>query len=239
MTSGKTESEGMGEEKAQTSVHNVVFPLAGVAGPVFLVLSDLICASFNPRYDLVYESISDQVFGPLGWLQTLSFYLFGILEIIFTLGFRRCMQQKRGFRTGIAVLFMIGLGFLIIASFHTDPPGYPRTLEGAIHIHAAEIIALLFPVACFLLAPSFKHDTRWKHLFPYTIIAGIVGLVLAVGRMRPMTQWVWFGLHERVMVLNAMIWMELAALRLLKLQGVRSGFFSSFRFWLQRGKSPK
>lgn len=229
----------MAEKVPVTHIRSEISALAGMAGPVVLVLSDLICTYFNPRYNALIESVSDQVFGPLGWLQTLGFYLFGVFEIVFSLGLGRHMQKRRGFGTGMAILVTIGLGFLIIASVHTDLPGHRRTLRGMIHIHVAEIIALLFPVACFLLAPSFKHDTRWKDFFHYTIITGSVGLFLAVGRMKPMTQWVWLGLHERLLVLNAMIWMELAAIRLLKLQRVHSGFFSLSRFWLGRGKPPR
>jgi hypothetical protein len=67
-----------------------------------------------------------------------------------------------------------------------------------------------------------KHDTRWRGFFYYTLIAGLIGLSLTVWRIKPVSQWIWLGLQERVLVLNAMLWMGLAAIRLLKIQRHRT-----------------
>jgi hypothetical protein len=134
------------------------------------------------------------------------------------LGLRQGIGNKRGFGAATTFLVIIGICVLLIRFADTDPPGQGPTLEGAIHIYLAEIVVFLFPVACFLLAPSIKQDPRWKGFFYYTIITGIIGFSLAVRGMKPLPQWVWLGLHERILVLNAMVWMELAAIRLLKIE---------------------
>jgi hypothetical protein len=49
---------------------------AGIVGPIVIVLADLISTSANPGYSPLVNSVSEHVLDPLGWLQTLSFYLF-------------------------------------------------------------------------------------------------------------------------------------------------------------------
>ena len=211
-----------------------MYALAGMAGPVVSLLTDLICSSFTPGYNPLTESVSDEAFGPLAWLQTLGFFMFGVLEIVFALGLRQFIQKRRGLGTGITFLVMIGVGFLILGYVHTDPPGHRRTIEGMIHICVAALNAFLFPVACFLLSFSLKRDARWGNFSRYTIFTAIIGLSLAVGRMRPMTQWVFIGLHERLLALNAFLWMELAAVRLLKMEKPDGVLFSTLRLWRRK-----
>jgi len=64
----------------------------------------------------------------------------------------------------------------------------------------------LFPVALALMFSSVKNDPRWHALFPYTVIAAIFALAIAVGRLFLPAGFSWFGLYERVMVLNAISW---------------------------------
>jgi len=75
---------------------------------------------------------------------------------------------------------------------------------------------LLFPIAIFLLAPSFKSTPNWKGIFIYTLIAGILALALILGALLA-EQRGWFGLYERIIILNALIWVEVVAIHFLRL----------------------
>jgi hypothetical protein len=68
---------------------------------------------------------------------------------------------------------------------------------------------------------SIKNDPRWRALFPYTMAATVFALAVAVGRFFLPAGYSWFGLYERVMVLNAIIWLEVFAIGLLRLSFLR------------------
>jgi hypothetical protein len=73
----------------------------------------------------------------------------------------------------------------------------------------------LFPIAISLLAPSLQKDSQWRGLFLYTVITSVLSLVFAVGRLLLPSPLSWFGLYERLVVANAVISVEVAAIRLL------------------------
>jgi hypothetical protein len=53
-------------------------------------------------------------------------------------------------------------------------------------------------------------------MFIYTTIAGVVAFGLIIGAFFT-EQTGWFGLYERIIILNALIWVELVAVHLLRL----------------------
>jgi hypothetical protein len=67
-----------------------------------------------------------------------------------------------------------------------------------------------------LLAPSLKNTPNWKNIFIYTIIAGILAFALIMGALFA-EQRGWFGLYERIIILNALVWVEVVAIHFLRM----------------------
>lgn len=191
--------------------------LAGVLGPVVLVSGDLAAARSNPDYNLVRDSISSLALTPMGWLQTIGFLAIGLLVEIFVAGLLFNIKGGRGFRFSIALLVFFGFGLLLIGAFRTDPAGGARTIEGAIHGATAATVFWLFPVASLFTAPSLRQDPRWQNVFVYTVVASAFGLALMVGHIWVRSQSGWFGLYERLLVANMVVWVEVMAIKLLRL----------------------
>jgi MFS family permease len=198
------------------NVHSLL-AMAGMAGPLLLIATDLTAAFSNPGYSLVRDSISSLALANLGWLQTIGFLFIGLLVEIFTAGLLFNVKRTRGFHLGIGLMVFFGFAMLIIGAFRTDPVGAARTIEGRIHGLAATSAFWIFPAAILALAPSLWQDPRWKGIFLYTVIAGIlaVPLVITLGVLKDDISW--FGLLERIVVANMIIWVEVAAIRLLLL----------------------
>jgi cytochrome b subunit of formate dehydrogenase len=73
-----------------------------------------------------------------------------------------------------------------------------------------------------LVVRTEKHErTRhWKNIFVYTLIAGVLGFGLIIGvLLNEQTDWLkgWFGLYERIVILNALVWVEVVAAHYLRL----------------------
>jgi hypothetical protein len=105
---------------------------------------------------------------------------------------------------------------MLIATFHMDAPEAQRTTAGIIHTLASYGLGLLFPIAILSLAPSFKSTPNWKNIFVYTLVAGVLALALILGALLA-EQRGWFGLYERIIILNALIWVEVVAIHFLRL----------------------
>ncbi len=198
------------------NIHSLL-ALAGMAGPIVLGATDMSTALTTPTYNLIRDSISSLALTPLGWVQTIGFLAIGLLIEIFTAGLLFNIRRARLFRLGIALLVIFGFALLLIGAFRTDALGAARTIEGRIHGLAATTAFWIFPVAILVISPSLRNDPDWRGLFRYTIVAGILAvvLVMVVGALPDSLSW--FGLLERLLVLNMIAWVEVAAFKLLLL----------------------
>jgi hypothetical protein len=195
----------------------IFLALCGATGPLILVAMDLVAALTQPKYSLVHDSISALALTSVGWIQTTGFMLIGLLIEAFTAGLFLNIKRRRGFGFGIALLAFFGFGMLVLGVFHINAVGTPATFYSRIHITAAYSVLGLFPIALALMFSSIKNDPRWSALFPYTVIAAVFALAVAAGRLFLPAGFSRFGLYERFMVLNAISWLEVFAIRLLHL----------------------
>ena len=203
------------------NVHSAL-AFAGIIGPVMLIITDIVAASANPGYSAVEHSISSLALGDLGWVQTVGFLAIGLLVEIFVAGLLYNIRAVRGFHLSIALLVLFGFGLLLIGAFRTDPVGAPDTVEGTIHSLTATVVFWLFPFAILIIAPSLKNDPNWKSIHLYTIVTGILAVIFVVVLGFLQDDISWFGLFERILVGNIIIWVEVAAVRLLYLSVKRS-----------------
>ena len=203
------------------NIHSAL-AMAGMVGPIMLIIGDLTASLSSPDYSLVRNSISSLALMPIGWLQTIGFLALGLMVEIFTAGLLFNIKRARGFHLGIAVLVFFGFGMLLIGAFHTDPVGAVRTIEGRIHGFTATTSFSLFPVAILFLASSLKKDPGWKNLFIYSAVTFILAVLLGITLRIVQEKSGWFGLVERILVANMIIWVEVAAINLMRLSFTRS-----------------
>jgi hypothetical protein len=188
--------------------------VAGIIGPITLTVGDLSAGLASPGYSIIQNSISSLALTNIGWLQTIGFLALGLLVEIFTAGLLFNMKGAKRFYLGIALFVIFGFALLLIGAFRTDPVGVQRTIEGRIHGFTASTAFLLFPIAILLLMPSIKRDPNWKYLYRYSFVTFILAVVLIVAvRVVPETNFM-YGLVERLLVANMIIWVEVAAINL-------------------------
>lgn len=192
-----------------------ILPLSGVVGPLVLILADIIAAVSQPNYNFVRDSISSLALTPLGWVQTIGFLAIGLLIEIFAAGLFLNMRRKSGFGLSITLLGFFGFGLLLIGAFRADPVGGITTVEGTIHDTASEAVLWLFFFAVLLLLPSLKGDPLWQRMYIYTVVTSVFSLALVLGYPFLPGNLSWFGLYERVLIGNAVVWVEVVAIRLL------------------------
>jgi len=195
---------------------NIVPALVGIVGPIMVVVGDIAASLSTPGYSPIRDSISSLALTPIGWLQSIGFLAMGLLLEIFAAGLFFNIRRARGFHAGIGLLALCGFVLMLIAAFRMDAPGGPHTIAGIIHTVASYGLGLLFPIAILSLVSSFKSTPNWKNIFIYTLVAGILALGLIIGAFST-EQTGWFGLYERIIVANAVIWVEVVAIHFLRL----------------------
>jgi len=193
---------------------NRVPALLGIVGPIVVIVGDLAASSSIPGYSPIRDSVSSLALTSVGWLQTICFLAMGLLLEFFVAGLFFNIRRARAFHAGIILLAFEGFVLTLIAAFHMDHSG-ATTIDGTIHTIASYGLGLLFPIAILTLAPSFKSTPNWKNIFVYTLIAGILALALILGALFG-DQRGWFGLYERIIILNALVWVEVVAIHFLR-----------------------
>ena len=191
--------------------------VAGIVGPVVLIITNLTAAFSVSGYSLIRDSISSLAWTPMGWLQSIGFLTVGLLVEVFSAGLFFSIHAARGFRIGIGLLACFGFGLLLIGAFPTDLIGSPTTIQGTIHTVATAIVFFIFPIASLLIAISLRKDLYWRGLFAHTIATSALALALMIGRVWLPPELSWFGLYERILVANTIIWVGIMAVRLLRL----------------------
>jgi hypothetical protein len=211
-------SEGARPRSIFRSFNVYIFlALAGVVGPIVVIVADLTAAISQPGYNPIHDSISILAWSPMGWLQTIGFLTVGLLVEVFVAGLLLTIRGGRLFGFGIGLLICFGFGLLLIGAFPTDPIGNQNTIGGTIHDATAKVIFIIFPIASLLIAFSLRKDSRWGGLFIHTVATSGLALALVLGWLWLTEDLGWFGLYERILVANTIIWVEIMAIRLLRL----------------------
>lgn len=154
---------------------------AGVAGPVLFTLSFLTQEAFRrDEYSPMIEVVSALEAGPNGWIQQVTFVVFGVLTMVHAAGLHLGLRPTPGGVAGPAFLFLSGIG-AIIAGFvplREDPAGV--TYDPGGHVVGGTLFFLASPVALIVLSRRLGRDPGWRGLAPYTLACGVLLVVSAV-----------------------------------------------------------
>ncbi len=191
--------------------------VAGIAGPLVLLVADFVAAQSAPDYLLLRDSISSLAWSRLGWIQTIGFLAIGLLVEVFTAGLFLSIRGAKGFGFGVLLLGCFGFGLLLVGAFHTDITGRPNTIDGTIHVAAANTVFWLLPIASLFMVPTLKRNAYWSPIFIYSVATAVFALLwLIVYRLWLPTELSWFGLYERILVIAEVAWVEVMAIWLLR-----------------------
>lgn len=183
-----------------------------VCAPVLFQLAMVLAQSSQPGYNPLRDTISSMVWGPQGWLQTVNFILFGALLIGLAWELRPVLARSGWARLGGLLVLLLGAEFIILGICPTQSPGGAKDAAAVIHGLTVYFIVVSFPAACFLMARALRVGKLSAFIFPYTLATGVFGTGLIVlGVFLMVREAHWFGMLERVLLLNGFVWTEVVA----------------------------
>jgi hypothetical protein len=189
-----------------------VADVAAVVVPAVFVLGTAALESVQSGYSRITDTVSMLVWGSSGWLETLLFCLNGLFLMLFALRLYRASKDAAG-KAGVAMLALAGMSFLTIAVCPTLAPGAEPSFTSQVHEYTARSLSAIFPLACLLLALSWKRNPAYKTIAKWTVIFGAIGLVLnLVGLLYVTGDLEWIGALERLIILNGFAWLAVLGL---------------------------
>src|SRR5919202_6384377 len=106
---------------------------AGIVAPPMFTGGVILAGRLRPGYDPLQHGISELALGPSGWLQTANFLVTGLLLVAFALGIFIALEETLAVRAAVILLFLGGVGLVVLGLFPRDLPGGLPTLHGTIH----------------------------------------------------------------------------------------------------------
>jgi hypothetical membrane protein len=195
--------------------------LAGVLGPVLFTVLVILQGVLIPAYSHVRLPISALEAWPTGWIQRLSFWAFGSLNVAFVYALHLGVQPARRGALGVPFLVLGGIGILLAGLFPWVmvagvPTKTPPHVAGAITTFAATGLGWL------MFSRRMGADGRWRDLSRYTRATGIAMLMLfialgflAIDDGTPLHPWA--GLLQRVL---CGVWFSLLIVLAIRLRRV-------------------
>lgn len=186
---------------------------AGMIGPVMFTLSFMINGFLRPNYNPVQRYVSELSIGSQGWIQITSFMLLGICIMLFALGLKVSIPTGRASRWAPILFMIIAICYFLSGPFVTDPMSMfttQKTLHGTLHGIFGAIVFSLSTANCFVLWRRFRIDEKWKSLSTFTLIAGILMVILIVlmkiGEIQTGFLQDWAGVIQRCCLVISYSW---------------------------------
>jgi hypothetical membrane protein len=195
---------------------------AGIAGPVAFTMVFLGLETVRRDFDPVRLPVSALEAGPYGWVQQISFVVFGGLTIVFAVGIHRGLRTTRRGIAGPILFGVSGVAALVAAAFPLQLDDAGEVYDPGGHSNAGFTFFLASALALVVLSRRVAADPGWSRLAGWTLAAGIACLVgfvvmggLAIPDEAPLHDWA--GLVQRAIVLVALFPTRVAlSIRLVK-----------------------
>ena len=198
--------------------------ICGIIGPILFTIVVIILGLLRPGYDRIAQSISElgEVGGPNAIIMnTVGFALLGLLMIAFAVGLHRGINEGKGSKIGPALLALSGAALVMAGIFSCYPAGVDTPMVGIIHYVFITIYASAMVLAPLALSPRLRRDRLWQSYVAYSLVTVVVAGALSA--LFVITVYVfdifepWKGILQRVSMVVPPLWMELMAIRLLRL----------------------
>jgi hypothetical protein len=211
-----------GEKETLSIWHKIMhcrfLSLAGIIGPLVFISILIALDVIQWRSLLILPTISDLVHGEMGWLQTVSFVLIGLVLFMFVLKLYSINRKKIGSMTGSSFFGITSIGFLSLAAFPSEIGNIGLTIQGLIHNSIAGVISTTFILGCIAFAFHFRKDPHWKPYWIYTALTVLLCLTFAVSwAIAPESQIK--SISERLLLISGFIWMLVISIKLIRPHG--------------------
>ena len=209
-----------------SNIDNKWFILCGLIASLFFTLSWIIQEAFRPMYNPLMHPISSLSYGSLGWIQVATFFITGVLILLFAYGVWETWKKEVALSQWIPIIVTLcGIAFIGCAIFTSDfANGYPAgtpvvitnpTFSGIMHQAWVSLLFFATPGGCFIIGNYFAYKRELKWLL-YSSISGFMFLIFAfftaIGFYQPPGFEIYAGLFQRITLTIGFLWIAMVSL---------------------------
>ncbi|MEC0240161.1 DUF998 domain-containing protein [Paenibacillus dokdonensis] len=164
--------------------------MGGMISTPLFYLAAIIQTFTRTGFDIRRHAISTLTLGDMGWIQSVNFFVTGLLAVCAAIGVRRLLRGQKGGTWGALLIGVYGIGMILAGLFRPDPglsfpPGAPAGMPTSMSGHAALHSAAFFTAFTCLIAASIVFARRFtsqgEHGWSiYCIVSCILAVALIV-----------------------------------------------------------
>jgi hypothetical membrane protein len=182
---------------------------AGITGPVLFTVIFLALETVRRDFDPVRLPVSALEAGRYGWVQQVSFAVFGVLTVVCAAGIHRGLRKTSRGIVGPILLGVSGVAALAAGVFPLRLDAAGQVYDPGGHTVAGITFFLTSALALVILSRRVAADPARRSLAGWTLAAGIACLVgfgvmgtLVIPDDAPLHDWA--GLGQRAIVILAL-----------------------------------
>ncbi len=209
----------MSKSSTPTDRTQSLLAICGIIGPVIYTIIVIIMGFLHPDYNHVTQYMSE--LGAVGApyaviMNTLGLPLLGLLTIFFAIGLHRDIGDSKDSKIGPFLIAVSGTALVMTGIFPCDPGCADVTFVGNMHSAFATIAGVGMFLAPIALYPRLRSDQRWQGYLVYSLATVVLaGIISAVFGLKIFEEWT--GALQRISMSLLLLWMEVIAIRLLRL----------------------
>jgi len=190
-----------------------------VAGLGLYLAVSVLVFRLRTDYSLLHDAESDYAVGGWSRLMDVAFLVRGGFSAALILALAYAVPASARSEIGVALWWIWSVGSGLLAFFPTDLEGQePATAAGGVHLILALAAFLAAPVGQLAIAWRLRYERQWRPVLPVLlalpVLAAAAFVLLLRTRLAPHSL---DGLWERVFLACVLVWLLVAALRILTL----------------------
>ena len=152
----------------------------GLAAPVLFTFSAFAQSLLRTEHNLAEDPISALAAGDSGWIQSVSFALFGVSLAAFVIGLHHGIRSTSWLMFGPAFLLLSAAGLIGTALFPaTNSAGEFRD-DRILHLASAVAVFTGAGLGLIGFSKRMAQDTMWQGLAKYSFLTGVSVIVLFI-----------------------------------------------------------
>lgn len=188
------------------------YAFCGIIAPIFFWFMVIVESLLRPGYSQYYNYVSDLGVGHLAIFQNINFFVFGILTIGLAIGLRKGLPSPQGralkWTIWFVIIFALGVFFAGV---------FPESFLSANPHNIVSSTAFVAVIAAQLLiwqGLKNKDSTIWGRYRTYSLISGLLSLILVILLKVAILYGIYPGLSQRAFLLVSWIWIGVTGLKL-------------------------
>ena len=202
-------------------------------GPIAFTIAWIVAALVQDEYSVRREDISAlaALDAQNAWIMITGFLLLGVGIVALGAGLAGALKGRPA-TVGSILVVVAGVGIIVAGLARNDCSSEldacaDRVDAGDVSWHhathdlASLVVFLALVAAPLVFARAFRGDQSWRDLRTYSLITGVLGLVLLVLFLTGVAG-SWNGLLQRVFVTVLFLWIAVLGARLIRLSRAKS-----------------